>query len=135
MSLEPGNLRYCKRLALLAMFFCLGLVSVSAQESGSAPPSSPGTSPEFLATADEVMHEMSEITGWKLKSPLKKSIRSRADIHAYIISEMDDEKDAKERYASEKTAEAFGLLPKGFDLDGFIVDLLTEQIAVLYDPK
>jgi hypothetical protein len=108
-----------------------------SQQATPAPPS-PGTgttNPEFLATADEVMNEMSEITGWKLKSPLKKSIRTRAEIHAYILSEMDDEKDAKERYASERSAEAFGLLPKNFDLDNFLVDLLTEQVAGLYDPK
>jgi len=81
------------------------------------------------------MNEMSEITGWKLKSPLKKSIRTREQIHAYILAEMDDEKDAKERYASARSAEAFGLLPKKFNLDSFLVDLLTEQIAGLYDPK
>ena len=81
------------------------------------------------------MNEMSEITGWRLKSPLKKSIRTREEIHDYILKEMDDEKDAKERYASERSAEAFGLLPKNFNLDSFLVDLLTEQIAGLYDPK
>lgn len=86
-------------------------------------------------TADEVMRDMSEITGWRLKAPLKKSIRTREEIRAYVVSEMDDEKDAKERYASARSAEAFGLLPKNFDLDSFMVDLLTEQIAGLYDPK
>src|SRR5271170_7481943 len=120
--------------------FCLVLMisaSTRCQQAAPAPPPAPAGSanPEFLATADEVMNEMSEITGWKLKSPLKKSIRTRAEIHAYILSEMDDEKDAKERYASAKSAEAFGLLPKNFDLDNFLVDLLTEQIAGLYDPK
>ena len=118
----------------------LGLSCTIPAYSGQAdpPPAKPnasGSTPEFLATADEVMNEMSEITGWKLKSPLKKSIRTRDEIHQYILSEMDDEKDAKERYASAKTAEAFGLLPKDFNLDSFLVDLLTEQIAGLYDPK
>ena len=31
-----------------------------------------------------------------------------------MLKEMDDEKDAKERYASKRSAEAFGLIPKGF---------------------
>lgn len=99
------------------------------------PPAASRNNPEFLATADEVLHDMSEITGWKLKSPLKKSIRSREEIHAYILRQMNDEKDAKERYASTRSAEAFGLIPRGFNLEGFLVDLLTEQIAGLYDPK
>jgi hypothetical protein len=48
---------------------------------------------------------------------------------------MNEEKDAAERYAGARSAEAFGLLPKGFDLDSYMIDLLTEQIAGLYDPK
>jgi hypothetical protein len=106
------------------------------QEAPSTPPTSPpATSPEFLATTDEVLNDMSNLTGWKLKTPLKKSIRSRMEIHAYVLRQMDDEKDAKERYASERSGEAFGLFPKNFNLDAFLVDLLTEQIAGLYDPK
>src|SRR5258708_29246129 len=121
-------------------FLLFGIIIIAAtppgfaQQAASAP--SVGTSnTEFLATADEVVKEMSQITGWGIKTPLKKSIRSRADIHQYILKQMDDEKDAKERYASARSAEAFGLIPKGFNLDTFLVDLLTEQIAGLYDPK
>src|SRR5215472_5277577 len=91
--------------------------------------------PAFLATVDEVLKEMSRITGWELKAPLKKSIRSREEIRAYVLREMDEEKDSKERYASARTAEVLGLIPKNFNLDAFLVDLLTEQIVGLYDPK
>lgn len=131
------------RLVVLA--FCwitLALVwpsFLAAQQASPAPtesaPPAVANNPEFLATADEVLQDMSQITGWQLKSPLKKSIRSRAEIRAYILGQMDEEKDAKERYASTRSAEAFGLLPKDFDMDSFLVDLLTEQIAGLYDPK
>jgi hypothetical protein len=48
---------------------------------------------------------------------------------------MDEDKDPARRYADAKSAEVFGLLPKNFDLDSFMVELLTEQIAGLYDPK
>ena len=112
-----------------------GFAQQAAPAPATATPSVGTSNPEFLATADAVVKEMSQITGWGLKTPLKKSIRSRADIHAYILKQMDDEKDAKERYASARSAEAFGLIPKGFNLDTFLVDLLTEQIAGLYDPK
>ena len=90
---------------------------------------------DFAEAADEVLAKMSEITGLKLKSPLKKSLRSRDQIRAYVIQEMNEDKDEKERYAGARSAEAFGLLPKGFDVDSFMIDLLTEQIAGLYDPK
>ena len=112
-----------------------GFAQQAAPAPGTTTPSVGTSNPAFLATADEVVKEMSQITGWSIKTPLKKSIRSRADIHAYILKQMDDEKDPKGRYASARSAEAFGLIPKGFNLDTFLVDLLTEQIAGLYDPK
>jgi hypothetical protein len=100
------------------------------------PPAAGGSKDvDFATAADEVLAQMSEITGLKLRTPLKKSLRSRDQIRAYVIKEMNDDKDAAERYAGQRSAEAFGLLPKGFDLDAFMIDLLTEQIAGLYDPK
>jgi len=129
------------RLRLFPFFALLvGLLAgpklAPAQQATPAPPAAPPAgNADFLKTADEVLSDMSQITGWKLKTPLKKSLRSRQEIRAYVIRQMDDEKDAKARYASRRSAEAFGLIPKGFDLDDFLVNLLTEQIAGLYDPK
>src|SRR5580692_1534136 len=132
----PG--RFIAILLFGTLFFSAARFA-SAQQAATAPatatPSVGTSNPEFLATADEVVKEMSQITGWSIKTPLKKSIRSREEIHACVLKQMDDEKDAKERYASTRSAEAFGLIPKGFDLENFLVELLTEQIAGLYDPK
>jgi hypothetical protein len=125
-------------LPVLTLGVCLSSAAPAWSQQAAAAPSTPsaaGNNPEFLATVDEVLKDMSEITGWKLKTPLKKSIRSREEIHAYVLEQMNDEKDARERYASARSAEEFGLIPKGFNLDSFLVDLLTEQIAGLYDPK
>ncbi len=129
----------CFRLRIIIISWLpLFLAAHLGAQQSVAPPSPPSTvnnNAEFMAAADEVLQQMSEITGWKLKSPLKRSIRSRDEIHAYVLRQMDDEKDAKERYASTRSAQAFGLIPKGFDLETFLVDLLTEQVAGLYDPK
>jgi hypothetical protein len=128
-----------KSFAFLALLFGLGFgpQTLPAQQAAPPPPAAaaPAGNTDFLKAADEVLADMSQITGWKLKTPLKKSLRSREEIRAYVIRQMDDEKDAKARYASQRSAEAFGLIPKGFDLDDFLVNLLTEQIAGLYDPK
>jgi hypothetical protein len=134
---EPSFGRRAVSIPLFVGFLILLTLQSSAQQAPavSSPPAAAKNNPEFLATADEVLREMSEITGWKLKSPLKRSIRSREEIHAYVLQQMNDDKDAKERYASTRSAEAFGLIPKGFKLESFLVDLLTEQIAGLYDPK
>jgi hypothetical protein len=126
-------------VSLLAWMLLLGAALLDAQQAtapaGPGAPSAAATNAEFAAAADEVLQQMSEITGLKLRTPLKKSLRSREQIRAYVINEMNEDKDPAERYAGQRSAEAFGLLPKGFNLDTFMVDLLTEQIAGLYDPK
>jgi hypothetical protein len=123
---------------LLTVSWLAGGAAISAQQATTAPLAAAQpkvNNAEFAATADEVLQQVSEITGLKLLTPLKKTLRSRDEIRLYVIREMDDEKKPAERYAEARSAEAFGLIPRGFDLDNFMVDLLTEQIAGLYDPK
>jgi hypothetical protein len=122
-------------LATLCIFITL---AVAQQSAAPAPPpvsSSKTSVSDFAEAADEVLAQMSEITHLQPRAPLKKSLRSREQIHAHVIQEMNEDKNPAERYAGARSAEAFGLLPKGFDLDSFMIDLLTEQIAGLYDPK
>jgi hypothetical protein len=120
----------------LAVLFFFPLASAQKSPNVASPKSSKSdANGEFTAAADEVLDQMSEITGLKLLTPLKKTLRSREEIRAYVIREMNEDKAPAERYASARSAEAFGLLPKGFDFDSFMVDLLTEQIAGLYDPR
>jgi hypothetical protein len=122
--------------ALLALSLsCGGVLAQKSPAVTSPDPAKSAAAAEFAAAADEVLAQMSQITGLKLRSPLKKTLRSREEIRAYVINEMNEDKEPVERYASARSAEAFGLLPKGFDIDAFMIDLLTEQIAGLYDPK
>src|SRR5713226_4091006 len=126
------------RALFLSFGILLGGLAVHAQQAAVAPPSSdskPATDADFIAAADEVLGQMSQITGLKVLAPLKKSLRSREEIRAYVIKQMNEEKNPAERYADLRSAEAFGLLPKGFDLDAFMVNVLTEQVEGLYDPK
>jgi len=130
----PLCLRRHLRVLLTAIF--LSAAPSFCQTLSSPPPAaSDKVSAEFAAATDEVLQQMSQITGLKLRTPLKKTLRSREEIRAYVLRQMDDDKNPRQRYADARAAEAFGLLPKGFDLDPFMVDLMTEQIAGLYDPK
>jgi hypothetical protein len=138
MRLSFTRIAGCVCAVLLAVSWFGGRGALDAQQATTAPPAAAQPkidNAEFAATADEVLQQVSEITGLKLLTPLKKTLRSRDEIRAYVIREMDDEKKPEERQAEARSAEAFGLIPKGFDLDNFMVDLLTEQIAGLYDPK
>jgi hypothetical protein len=138
MPLSSKRIAECFCALVLTVSWLFGGPTLLGQQAATAPP--PATQPkvniaEFAATADEVLKQVSEITGLKLLVPLKKTLRSRDEIRAYVIREMNEEKKPAERYAEARSAEAFGLIPKGFDLDNFMIDLLTEQIAGLYDPK
>src|SRR3979411_1677887 len=99
------------RALFLSLALLLGGIAVHAQQGAVAPPhsdSKPAKDADFIAAADEVLGQMSQITGLKLVTPLKKSLRSREEIRAYVIKEMNQDKSPAERYADERSAEAFG---------------------------
>jgi hypothetical protein len=96
---------------------------------------SPGSNAEFLRAADQVLAQMSQLLDLPIREPLKKTLRSKQEIREYLIREEKEDKDEALRDADTKTLEAFGLIPKDFPLDSFMLDVLTDQIAGLYDPK
>jgi hypothetical protein len=128
---------------LLGLFSLLGLLCAFPVAAQQMPAASPAPAPqvrsggnaEFLKATDEVLAEMSRILGLPVKETLKRSLRSRDEIRAYLIQEMNEDREPAKRHADDKTLEAFGLIPKGFPLDSFMLDLLTDQVAGLYDPK
>jgi len=130
-----------KRVA--GLLFLLLLAVVVAGQQLSPPPANPavspqphpGTSPEFSKAADEVLAQMSDILHLPIKTPLKKSLRSKEEIRAYLVAEEKEDRTEAQRYADAKSLEAFGLIPKDFPLDSFLLDILTDQVAGLYDPK
>lgn len=134
-------------MRVLGLIVGMLIASVAyAQEATPAPPSVPGSTStpaqaapvskaEFIQAADEVLAQMSEILELPIKEPLKKSLRSKQEIREYLIREEKEERTDAERYADERSLEAFGLIPKNFPLDAFMLDVLTDQVAGLYDPE
>jgi hypothetical protein len=134
------------RLAGLFFVLALGVAAATGQSvspRGPAvtapapvtPPVVTPPNPEFLKAADEVLAQMSVILHLPIKQPLKKSLRSKQEIRAYLIQADNEDKNDAQKYADDKSLEAFGLIPKNFPLDSFMLDVLTEQVAGLYDPK
>ncbi len=119
---------------IVLLFPVLGVAAQQAAPPASLPPPESKQSAEFLHAADEVLLEMSKLLSLPILSPLKKSLRSREEIRAYLLQKMKEDKDADKRYADQKSMEKFGLLPKDYPLEQTLVKVLTEQIAGLYDP-
>jgi hypothetical protein len=128
---------------LLILILIAGVAAQQATPPPKPVPASPAASSaqppvaktDFAQAADEVLGQMSEILSLPVKEPLKKSLRSKQEIRDYLIREEKEDKDEAQRYADDKALEAFGLIPKGFPLDSFMLDVLTDQVAGLYDPK
>jgi len=126
-------------LAVLAFGVYAAGQTVTPPKGAATEPATQGAvaaqNPDFLKAADEVLVQMSGILHLPIKEPLKKSLRSKDEIRAYLVKADKDDKNDAQKYADDKSLEAFGLIPKGFPLDSFMLDVLTEQVAGLYDPK
>ncbi len=61
-------------------------------------------------------------------------IRSRSETRRYAGQELDRKYTAAQLEAERKAMVAWGLIPTGFDLRGFLLDLLQEQAGAYYDP-
>lgn len=129
-------------IVLAPFLFVLGAAAHQATRSpdtGAGSAASAQTAPQgrenFIQAANEVLTQMSQILELPIREPLKKSLRSKQEVRDYLIREEKEDKNDSERYADEKALEAFGLIPKDFPLDSFMLDVLTDQVAGLYDPK
>jgi len=91
--------------------------------------------PDLLAQADEVLRQMSELTGLPIKSPLKKQIISRAEVEKYLAENLHVEMTPQEIHIQEATLQAFGLVAPDFNLEKFLIRFYTEQAAGFYDPR
>jgi len=99
-----------------------------------APAQSQADSQALLSTADSVLEEVSQITGWPIKSQLKKQIVTRAEVQKYLTENLRQEYTPKELHVQEATLKAFGLVTPDFDLGKFLITFYTEQAAGFYDP-
>ena len=90
---------------------------------------------QLFALVDQLMQFASEETGLPIKSSVKRQLRSKADVEAYLNEKLNDDEDAKRLQRGEIVLKKFGLLDRDFDLKPFLLDLLKEQIAAYYDSK
>ncbi len=128
--------RYCATLC--AVIVLAGSFSMLAQQqlpSSAASPTRPQPDAEFLQAADEVLAEMSKLLALPVREPLKKSIRNKDQIRQYLIRAMHEQEDSGKRHADQRMLEALGLLPKGYPLEQKLIEMLTNEIAGVYDPK
>jgi hypothetical protein len=95
----------------------------------------PKADEDALKATDEILQVVSKIRQLEIKQPVKRGAKSREEIKASVIRDLDDSNTPAEFEATAKTLKKLGLLPKEFKLRDYMISLLTEQVAGFYDPK
>src|SRR5580692_5749762 len=96
---------------------------------------SPKEAEELFRDVDQILQFASKDSGLPIKKEVKRRLTSRDEVVAYLEKNMAEDKDAQRLRRSELVLKKFGLLPRNFDLQTFLVALLREQVAGYYDPK
>jgi hypothetical protein len=94
----------------------------------------PREAEELFHSIDEILDYDSKQTGFPIKRSVKRKLTSRDEVVSYLTKHLDDE-DTQRLRRSELVLKKFGLLPREFNLQTFLVALLREEIAGYYDPK
>ena len=89
----------------------------------------------MFRSVDEILAAESKETGYPIKHEVKRRLTSRDEVAAYITKHMSEDEDAQRLRRSEAVLKKFGLLPRDFNLETFLVAMLREQVAGYYDPK
>src|SRR5580704_14789394 len=90
---------------------------------------------ELFHDVDDILRFASKDTGLPIKKEVKRRLTSRDQVVEYLEKSMAEDKDAQRLRRSELVLKKFGLLPRDFDLQSFLVALLREQVAGYYDMK
>jgi hypothetical protein len=118
------------------LLFLLGVVALSAAPTLLPSAQEEKASPqELLAQADDVLHQMSEITSLPIRGTLKKEVIGRPEIEKYLTQNLHEEMTPAEIHAQEALVRALGVVSRDFSLEKFLISFYTEQAAGFYDPK
>lgn len=94
----------------------------------------PRQAEELFHSVDEILEYDSKQTGMPIKHEVKRKLTSRDEVVSYLTKHLNDE-DTQRLRRSELVLKKFGLLPRDFNLETFLVALLREEVAGYYDPK
>jgi hypothetical protein len=94
----------------------------------------PRQAEELFHSVDEILEFDSKQTGLPIKREVKRKLTSRDEVESYLTKHLNDE-DTQRLRRSELVLKKFGLLPRDFNLETFLVALLKEEVAGYYDPK
>src|SRR5580658_10377372 len=93
----------------------------------------PRQAEELFHSVDEILEFDSKFTGLPIKHEIKRRLTGRDEVVSFL--KQSSEEDTQRLKRSGLVLKKFGLLPRNFDLETFLVSLLREEVAGYYDPK
>ncbi len=105
------------------------------QPDAPTPPMTKAQRKQLLASVDSMLQFVSADSALPIRHKVKRKLISRDQVAHYLNQRMHDDESTRRLERSEIVLKKFGLLDRSFDLQPFLVSLLTEQIAGFYDNK
>ncbi len=116
------------RIRWILWFVLIAVLSQSTpalvQESGTS---------ELLKVADEMVQTTVRLRGLEPKAPIKKGVKSRAEISKYLDENARDDVNPGELEKEGRMLRKLGLIPAEIEYREFTLRLLTEQVGGFYD--
>jgi hypothetical protein len=107
---------------------CAGLLALAGCRGGS-------DADPYARRVAENIPKIEKSTGLSFKTPPRVESQPRDSVRLFLERRFNEDLPASELDGMERSYKAFGLLPASMNLRGFMLDLLTEQVAGYYDPK
>ncbi len=95
----------------------------------------PEQAQELFRSVDEILRFASRDTQLPIQHSVKRELANREQVRKFVLTHMQEDRDAQRLQRSEASMKKFGLLPRDFDLRKFMLDLLEDQVAGYYDTK
>src|SRR5271165_434476 len=93
----------------------------------------PQEAEQLFRDVDTILDYASKDSSLPEKHNVKRRLASREEVVAYLHKNMDEDKDVQRLKRTELVLKKFGLLPREFNLQAFLIGLLEEQVAGYYD--
>lgn len=89
----------------------------------------------YAGAVSQAVPMIEKATGLRFKRPPEYLVRTRDQMHEFLDKLFDDAKSARDIAAQQALLRRLGVIPDTLDLRKLMLDLYTEQVAGLYDPK
>ena len=90
---------------------------------------------ELLRSIDAIVQFDSRDTGLRLHHNIKRKFTSRDEVARFVSDRFSEDEQAQRLKRSEVVLKRFGLIPRNFHLEPFMLELLKEQVAGYYNSK